>query len=176
MPPTRPRPKKPLRDLEKKPPEPVIAAAESRAEPVSGKPTPSTGEVKVEFAAGPESAPAKNEGRTPVGTIRTKSRLDIERELEKLRQIAWGGGRSSLAKKKAPKAKVLRREDHAQQIELNFPKETLENADQIILELKFGGEGALRKFPEALRIDLPPRREGCRSRLSVTLDVVEEDK
>jgi signal recognition particle receptor subunit beta len=176
VPPTKPRPPKPSPDLKKRPPEPVIAAVESPIESDSGKPTPSTGEVKVEFAAGPESAPAKDEDRTPGGTIRTKSRLDIERELEKLRKIAWGGGRSSLTKRKPPRAKVLRREDHAQQIELNFPRELLENADQLILELKFGGEGSLRKFPEALRIDLPPRREGTKSRLSVTLDVVEEDK
>jgi signal recognition particle receptor subunit beta len=176
VPPTKPRPRKPSVDLEKTPPGPVVASTEFPSKPGLGKPIPSTGEVKVEFAAGPESEPAKNEQQAPVGTIRTKSRLDIERELEKLRQLAWGGGRSTLAKKKAPKAKFLRREDHAQQIELNFPKELLENADQLILELKFGCEGGLRRFPEALQIDLPPRREGSKSRLSVTLDVVEEDK
>jgi hypothetical protein len=44
------------------------------------------------------------------------------------------------------------------------------------LELKFGTEDSLRRFPEVLRLDLPPRREGKKSRLSVTLDVIEEDK
>jgi signal recognition particle receptor subunit beta len=176
VPPTKPRPRKPSAYLEKTPTEPVVAAEEAPSKPGLRKAIPSTGEVKVEFAAGPESAPAKSEQRAPVGTIRTKSRLDIERELEKLRQIAWKGGRSSLAKKKAPKAKFLRREDHAQQIELNFPKELLEKADQLVLELKFGGEGSFRRFPEALQIELPPRRKGSKSRLSVTLDVIEEDK
>jgi hypothetical protein len=44
------------------------------------------------------------------------------------------------------------------------------------LELKFGSEGALRKFPESLRLDLPPRRPGKKTRLSITLDVTEEEK
>jgi signal recognition particle receptor subunit beta len=176
VPPTKPRPSKPVPESEKRQPEPVAAAAEPSMKSDSEGPQVNTGEVKVEFAAGPQSAPAKNEGRAPVGTIKTKSHLDIERELENLRQIAWAGGRSTLAQNRAPRAKVLRREEHDRQIELHFPRELLENASQLILELKFGEEGALRRFPEALRIDLPPRRRGSKSRLSVTLDVVEEDK
>jgi signal recognition particle receptor subunit beta len=176
VPPTKPRAPRRAPELEKTPSRPVSVATESSKPPGPAKPRPNTGEVKVEFAAGPASAPAKAKEPAPAKLINTKSRLDIERELDELRQIAWGGSPPSSVKKKAPRAKVLSRKDHDQQIELSFPKAALEKASQLVLELKFGSERSLRKFPEALRLDLPPRRPGKKTRLSITLDVTEEDK
>jgi hypothetical protein len=176
VPPTKPRAPHRATELEKTPSRPVSVATESSKPVGTGKPGPNTGEVRVEFAAGPASVPARDKRRKPSKTISTKSRLDIERELDELRRIAWGGSPPLSAKKKAPRGKFLTRKERTQQIELAFPKEALQKASQLVLELKFGTESSLRRFPETLRLDLPPLLEGEKTRLSVTLEVIEEDE
>ncbi|MGH9335972.1 MAG: GTP-binding protein [Vicinamibacteria bacterium] len=132
-------------------PEPAIvpsfdAAAESAK----------TAEVKVEFAA-------SGGGQR----VETKSRLDIERELEQLRQMAFGAPRS----RKPPPPSTLLLTGKGTAL---VPAETLARASGLAVDLKLVADGSTHVAPAVVRIELPPHERGGRARLSLEIEIGEE--
>jgi hypothetical protein len=101
--------------------------------------------------------------------------LDVERELDKLRDLAWGS--TALSTASAKKTARAARSKQAQSVKITVPQKTLEAADHLILDLGVGGAGPVYKATDHLRVDLPRRRAGNKRRFRITLDVEsEEDK
>lgn len=139
-----------------------------------------TSEVKIEFAANPalddEPAPDREEqeSKAPATTrqkVATKSRIDIERELGELRDMAFGKDRS--AEKTIPPPEVLVLGEG----KIKAPADVLQKATGLILDVRIVGEGAGpgHNVSGAVRVELPPHRPGEHKRLRVELDLAEED-
>ncbi len=143
------------------------SAHEAVPETESPPPGSRTAEVKVEFALNPavveESGGA---GKGMVRKVETKSRLDIERELEKLRRMALGTGRG---KKAEPPPLVLRGKATA-----SIPAEALEKASGVMVDLRFVSESSSHPAPGVVRIELPPREKGARTRLQLEIEIDED--
>ncbi len=78
----------------------VVEAAPPPPSAASPAAEVNTGKVKIEFAANPQTETSVGEGsegsaRGGVGKVATKSVSDIERELERLRAVAFTGARST---------------------------------------------------------------------------------
>ena len=140
-----------------------------------------TDEVKVEFAASLDATPAplpigQSVSGSSVRSVATKSRRDVERELEELRRVALGSSSGLLKKKKLPV--VQREEEDSRQLTVTLPKAALEEAKQLRLDLSLAGSETSAEVAESLRIDLSERPTGTtgkKRRLRITLDVEEED-
>ena len=146
-----------------------------------------TDEVRVEFAASLDATPAP----IPVGQsssaiserrVATKSPLDVERELEKLRRVALGNSPGVAKRRRAPAAQpaqpVHRQEEDCRELKVTLPKAALENAKQLCLDLSLAGAGASGDVAESLRVDLSERLTGMtgkKKRLRITLYIEEED-
>ncbi len=146
-----------------------------REEPAAVK-KPRTSEVKVEFAASnTPSLPVQKEPRAPsrVSKITTKSRIDIERELEELRQIAHG--KTPRSQKKASSVEVVAQGDYERSVRVVLPPNSLERASQLLLDLRFLDLESRQKTAESLRVDLPARPADRKKRLKITIDLEEED-
>ena len=168
--------------------EPSPGPAEARSKPslppaalVTPRPSaetvqPGTDEVKVEFAGSARSAEPSGGTSAPAGKIATQSRLDVEHELDQLREIAWGVKPSSTAPaKKGGSAEVIATGDLGRQIKLKIPQKILEKAGHLILDLSVAGDGPAYKAADKLRVDLPSDRAGKKPRLRITLDIESEE-
>ncbi len=163
-----------VRDVTKSPPESIASNPPSLATTQSGE---KTGEMNIEFAASPGAIPApppsgpkRHEPR-----IATQSKLDIERELDKLRQIALGEKPlASAAGRTTVGDKLEASEELARQVRVKVPRETLKKASSITVDLKVGGGDSVYEVPEVVRVELPSHRTGQKIRLRVTLDMEEE--
>jgi hypothetical protein len=146
-----------------------------REEPAAVK-KPRTSEVKVEFAASnTPSLPVQKGPRapSPVSKITTKSRIDIERELEELRQIAHG--KTPHSQKKASSVEVVAQGDYERSVRVVLPPNSLEKASQLLLDLQVLDLESRQKTAESLRVDLPARPADRKKRLKITIDLEEEE-
>ena len=135
-----------------------------------------TDQVKVEFAASLDATPAPPvPGQAPsIRRVATRSKLDVERELEKLRRVALGN-EPGVARKKPVRAAFdpleVRRE-----LSVKLPRAILERARHLALEVRIGdGDGREQTSPSVVRIELPDRREGQNTRLQITLDLESDE-
>ena len=126
-----------------------------------------TAEVKVEFALNPAIA-GESAARGKIRKVETKSRMDIERELEKLRLLAFGGGRGKKADSAPPV--VLTGKGSAQ-----IGAEALEKASGVVVDLRFVSETSSHSVPGVVGIELPPREKGARTRLHLDIEIEEEE-
>ncbi|MGH9391885.1 MAG: hypothetical protein ACRD1Z_19965, partial [Vicinamibacteria bacterium] len=127
-----------------------------------------TAEVKVEFALNP--AVAGEEASAAKGTVQkieTQSRVDIERELEKLRQMAFGGARG---KKTEPKPPVVLTGKGSAQV----PADSFAKASGVVVDLRLVSETSSHTSPGVVRIELPPREKGVRTRLELEIEIEED--
>jgi len=142
---------------EEAPPETVAIAGKS-----------DTAEVKVEFALNPAVAgEAAIAGKEKVRKVETQSRVDIERELEKLRRMAFGGARGKKTESIPPL--VLNGKGSAQ-----IPADALAKASGILVDLRLVSEASSHSSPGVVRIELPPREKGARTRLRLEIEIEED--
>jgi signal recognition particle receptor subunit beta len=129
---------------------------------------PTTAEVKVEFALNPAVA-GKPEGdeKGKVRKVETLSRVDIERELEKLRRVAFGGSRG---RKDEPASPVLLSGKGRAQV----PAEALAKASGVVVDLRLVSESSSHTSPSVARIELPPHEKGARTRLRLDIELEED--
>jgi hypothetical protein len=127
-----------------------------------------TAEVRVEFAANPEVAPETDAKASPGERTRiaTKSRLDIERELESLRSMAFGGSRE---KRGAPSAALISARGEAL-----VPRAALEKASGLVVDLRLVAEGMSHPVPGVVRVELPPHSPGEKARLKLEIELQED--
>jgi signal recognition particle receptor subunit beta len=152
----------PVIEAESAPPE------EEAPQTVALSTDPTTAEVKVEFALNPAVA-GKPEGdeKGKVRKVETMSRVDIERELEKLRRVAFRGSR---AKRDEPASPVVLSGKGRAQV----PAEALAKASGVVVDLHLVSEGSSHSSPSVARIELPPHEKGARTRLRVDIELEED--
>ncbi|MFQ5792379.1 MAG: hypothetical protein ACE5JI_18070 [Acidobacteriota bacterium] len=158
-----------------------VPLAESAPPPGSAEVSPGTAEVKVEFAAGPNATPSsmRADQARPVRPIATKSRLDVEKELQELRRMALGKASPRKGRKKRiasdrPIQEVAPDEETEEHIHQRIPRAVLESAEHLALELKLGGQGSYHALPGPCRVPLPRHRPGGKTRLRITIDLEDE--
>jgi signal recognition particle receptor subunit beta len=128
-----------------------------------------TAEVRIEFAANPAVAQeVDSEGTSPAGAVRkvaTKSQLDVERELERLREIAFGGARGR--KEPLPPPVVFLTGKAA----ARAPGSSLSKASGVVVDLRLVSEGMSHSIPGVIKVELPRRTgpEGLRLKLEIDL-------
>jgi len=159
----------------------VVASAEptfeTKPDPrVSSDALQRTDQVNVEFAASLDATPAPpapGESRS-IRRVATRSKVDVERELEKLRRVALGNS-PGLAKK-TPAWATHDPQEVRRELTVKLPRATLERAKQLAFDLRVGdGVGPEHASPGVVRIELPDRRPGQKTRLQITLDLEGED-
>jgi hypothetical protein len=130
-----------------------------------------TAEVHIEFAANPEvevvpeaDAKATAEDRPRVAT---KSRMDIERELESLRAMAFGASRDQ---RDAQGSETLL----SARGDALVPRSALEKASGLVVDLRLVAEGMSHPVPGVVRIELPPHRKGAKARLKLEIELQED--
>jgi signal recognition particle receptor subunit beta len=147
----------PEAEPEEGPPETVAIAAQSN-----------TAEVKVEFALNPAVAGEEaSAGKAKVRKVETQSRMDIERELEKLRRMAFGGARGRTTE--ATAALVLNGKGSTR-----IPADALAKASGVLVDLRLVSETSSHSSPAVVRIELPPREKGARTRLLLEIEIEED--
>jgi len=156
---------------------PPVSVAVPPSSPTTDEAVDRTRELKVEFAADPGTTlpPSTKGRRRPARRIATKSRLDIERELEKLREIAWGDKPKATTEKietAGDEAELLCRLRHQARVKL--PREVYEKAGSLILDIRLYGDDSFHEVPDVVQVELPSHRAGQKVRLLVTLDMEEE--
>ncbi len=127
----------------------------------------STGEVRIEFPMNPEHT--QDIARETIAaalnpTVPTKSRIDIERELAKLRELAFPAARPE-----GPSPVRAR-------TSARVPKETLAGATALEVALKLVGDQSAYEVKDTCRIDLPPTQAGGRRRVRLEIDLIESDE
>jgi signal recognition particle receptor subunit beta len=151
--------------------EPVIEAELAPAESVTALvpvPDSDTAEVKVEFALNPAVAGGSPPSSGKVQRVETKSRIDIERELEKLRRLAFGERTPRKTESKAPIA--LKGKGS-----LQVPLKTLAKASGILVDLRLVSGSSTQPVPGVVRIELPPGEKGARLELEIEIEPEGED-
>jgi hypothetical protein len=136
---------------------------------------PSTGEVKVEFAASNNTPPPvlkEQQAPSPVSKITTKSRFDIERELEELRKIAHG--ETPVSAKKGSSPEVVAQGDHERNVKVVLPPHSLGKSSQLFLDLQVVDGESRQKTSKSLRVDLPAPPADGKKRLKISIDLEEE--
>jgi hypothetical protein len=126
-----------------------------------------TAEVKVEFALNPAVAGEASAERGKVRRVETQSRVDIERELEKLRRMAFGGARGKKSDSAPPL--VLTGKGSAQ-----VPADALAKASGVFVDLRLVSEASSHSSPGVVRIELPPRERGTRTRLRLEIELEDD--
>jgi len=134
----------------------------------------STAEVRIEFPSNPEltqdvaeAAKAAAENKT----VATKSRIDIERELTKLREMAFPPTRATSDETPSPKRVVeATRKEHV-------PRTVLESADALHVDVKLVGKGRELGALKRVRVELPTLdgTDDRRVRLSLELTPPPDD-
>ena len=172
--------------VEKAPPVVTPKAAASPVAPASPTPEsqpdkpaePGTGEVKVEFAASPTLShkPATSDAPSDsVSTIATKSKIDIERELESLRRIATGKKSRASAPKEVPSAEAITQGLHDRMVRIRLPRHVLNGASHLLMDLKVGAQGNFHKVGDLVKIEIPPGRGGKKTRFSIVFEMEEDE-
>lgn len=157
------------------PPTSVTMPPKPSGEPVRVN-KPSTGEVKVEFAASdstPLPVPKEQQAPSRVSKITTKSRFDIERELEELRKMAHG--EAPLSGKKAASLEVVAKGDYERSVKVVLPANSLEKSSQLLLDLQVLDRESRKQTSESVRVDLPAPPADGKKRLRVSIDLEEEE-
>ena len=136
-------------------------------------PEASTAEVKVEFAANPEVTQdiddaARKSAANP-DKVATQSTPDIERELGKLREMAFGLGRSKKAEE--PSTTIFAEGEGTAEV----PKGVLGKASGILVDLKLVGDGANHLIPGAIKVELPAIEPGARAKVRLEIELIEEE-
>ncbi len=126
-----------------------------------------TAEVKVEFALNPAVA-GEVAAKGGVRKVETKSRPDVERELEKLRRMAFGGARGR--KTEAPPPAVVTGRGS-----VRVPADALAKASGVVVDLRLVTEGSSHPALGVVRVELPPREGASRTRLQLEIEI-EEDR
>ena len=126
-----------------------------------------TAEVKVEFALNPAVAGEASAERGKVRRVETQSRVDIERELEKLRRMAFGGARGKKSDSAPPL--VLTGKGSVQ-----VPADALAKASGVFVDLRLVSEASSHSSPGVVRIELPPRERGTRTRLRLEIELEDD--
>jgi signal recognition particle receptor subunit beta len=148
-------------------------------EPQPEKPVePGTGEVKVEFAASPTSSHKPATSDTPSGSvskIATKSKIDIERELESLRRIATGKNSRPSAPKEVPSAEAITQGLHDRMVRIRLPRHVLNRASHLLMDLKVAAQGNFHRVGDSVKIEIPPGRGGKKTRFSIVFEMEEDD-
>jgi hypothetical protein len=160
--------------------------SEAKSPPSAAKPSPAqapaaalargTEEVRVEFAASPDATPTsiRVEPAGPAGKVRkiaTLSTLDIERELEKLRRLARGGGGRD-------KPRPVENEppgQEVQEIKVKLPRAALDSAKELAIDLRLLGGESVYSLPEVSRLHLPARSKG-KLQVQLSFEVDSEDR
>jgi signal recognition particle receptor subunit beta len=127
---------------------------------------PNTAEVKVEFALNPAVAGEASAEKGKIRRVETQSRVDIERELEKLRRMAFGGARGRKSDSSPPL--VLTGKGSAL-----VPADSLANASGIVVDLRLASETSSLSYPGVVKIELPPREKGRGTRLRLDIEIEE---
>jgi hypothetical protein len=123
-----------------------------------------TAEVKVEFALNPAVGGETSDARGKVRKVETQSRVDIERELEKLRQMAFGGARGKKSDSASPL--VLTAKGSAQ-----VPADALAKASGVVVDLRLVSEASSHSAPGVIKIELPAREKGRSTRLRLEIEI-----
>jgi len=156
--------------------EPPVIEAEVVAEPEAEEASPetvalsqesNTAEVKVEFALNPAVAGDASAERGKVRRVETQSRVDIERELEKLRRMAFGGARGKKSDSAPPV--VLKGKGSAQ-----VPADALAKASGVVVDLRLVSEASSHSSPGVVKIELPAREKGTRTLLRLDIEIEED--
>jgi hypothetical protein len=149
--------------------EPVIEAELAPAEVTALVPVPDadTAEVKVEFALNPAVSGASPAASGNLQRVETKSRIDIERELEKLRRMAFG---ERTPRKGEARASVTVKGKGS----LHLPPATLAKASGILVDLRLVSGSSAQPVPGVVRIELPPGEKGLRTRLELEIEIEPE--
>ena len=158
---------------------PSRVAEASTPEPRPDEPVePGTGEVKVEFAASPTLShkPAtKDAPSESVSKIATKSKIDIERELESLRRIATGKKDRTSAPREVPSVEAITQGLHDRMVRIRLPRHVLNGASHLLMDLKVGAQGNFYRVGDPVRVEIPPRRGGKKTRFSIVFEMEEDD-
>jgi hypothetical protein len=147
--------------------EPVIEAELAPADSVTALvpvPDADTAEVKVEFALNPAVAGGPPPVSGKLQRVETKSRIDIERELEKLRRLAFGERSPRKTESKTPV--TLKGKGS-----LQVPPKTLAKASGILVDLRLVSGSSAQPVPGVVRIELPPGEKGARTRLELEIEI-----
>ena len=148
---------------------------EKRPPAATTQPGADTSEVQIEFAAKRIAREKIDTSKTLSGLnplrIRTQSKIDIDRELSNLREIAFGTAKAK--KKEGPKRGKAVLVEGAAVVEV--PTEVLEKTSGVVVDLKLVGDDTHHTVLKAIRVELPPREEGTKTRLRLELDLTESD-
>ncbi len=152
---------------------PIIEAESAPEEPapqtVAMAPDPNTAEVKVEFALNPAVAGnVESAEKGKVRRVETQSRLDIERELEKLRRMAFGGSRARKDEAAASSSGAERKRSSAGPA--GGAREGFRRGGGLTPRLR--RVVPHRAFRSADRA--PPREKGSRTRLRLEIEIEED--
>ncbi len=137
---------------------------------------PNTSEVKVEFAASNSTPPPIEKvprSPAPPPKIVTKSRFDIECELDQIRELARG--KTPVPAKKASQVEVVAQGDCERRVEVLLPPNSLQSASHLVLDLQVVDRDSGTKTSESLRVDLPTKSSDRKKRFKITVDLEEED-
>jgi hypothetical protein len=159
----------------------AIGSARSAAAAPPAPPAPpgttradtSTSEVRVEFAAnralGKEAAPAGGgSSSAKVTPVMTKSATDIEQELRKLRELAFGAAPPK--KGEPPATSFVQGKGRAA-----VTTGALEKTSGVVVDLKLLGEGFSESVPGVLRVEMPPRQTGERVKLRLEIELTDSE-
>lgn len=136
-----------------------------------------TAEVKIEFAANPDvtqdlDARAVKSAVAPK-KVATQSALDIERELSKLREMAFGGTPASAKPTTAESAAtVLASAEGAAAV----PRDVLRKATGVLVDLKVVGDDASHTIPHAVKVELPEIEPGGTAKIRFEIELSEEEE
>ena len=133
-------------------------------------PEASTAEVKIEFAAKDQAEDPGAAAATGSRAVATQSRRDIERELAKLRELAFPSGRTGRPGGSGTKATTVT-EARARAA---VPEGTLDRATGLLVDLRLVGEGFRHTVTGAVRMELPSDQQGSERRLRLLIDLDEK--
>ena len=134
-----------------------------------------TSEVRIEFAANRGEREVIDTSKTLSGVqpsrIPTQSKIDIDRELSNLREMAFGTAKA--------KKKEGAKQDNEVLVEgaavIEVPTKVLEKTLGVVVDLKLVGDDTNHTVLKAIRVELPPREKGTKTRLRLELDLTEPD-
>lgn len=134
-----------------------------------------TSEVQIEFAANRTEKETIDTSKTMSGLhplrVPTQSKIDIDRELSNLREMAFGTAKGK--KKKVPKGGREVLVEGAAVVEV--PAKVLEKTSGVVVDLQLVGDDTHHTVLKAIRVELPPPEKGTRRRLRLELDLTEPE-
>ena len=132
-------------------------------------------EVQIEFAANRPEKETIDTSKTMSGSnplrVPTQSKIDIDRELSSLREMAFGTAKGK--KRKVPKGGREVLVEGAAIVEV--PAKVLEKTSGVVVDLQLVGDDTHHTVLKAIRVELPPPEKGTRTRLRLDLDLTEPE-